>query len=197
MTQIHGNRLNYYRKQARLLLDKLSSEEHDNAKYWYQEAHHEAMKLCRQHNITLNIAAQVIATLSPAVSWQQNLKDANNLIAGFNKGIQNLIRVSTYKANKRKAIAILYGDKTLEPSAMKTYAFYTNILTAGNNNNVTVDRHAYKALNNIAKGGSIKPTKAEYEELEIAYQILAREYGLTPPQMQAVVWVAYKKQVRR
>ena len=194
---MNHNKLKKYRRNASKLLAGLNDREYQQAVDWYSEAHDFAESLAVAYNVKLDKVAQVIAVLSPAVSWELNKKDANNLIAGFKQHIALDVRVSTYGQNKAKAINVLTGAQVLQPSAMKTFAFYTNILTAGMNDNVTVDRHAYKALHNIKRGGAVAPTKKEYEELEAAYQLLAEENNLTPPQFQAVVWVAYKKMVQR
>jgi hypothetical protein len=197
--KLHGNKLNYYRKQANKLLDCLTEEEYDKAVNWYAEAHEFAKDLAYQESITLDKICQVIAVLSPGVNWELNKKDAFNLCVAYKlgNGMDSYLKVSTYGFNKEKAIRILNGKEKLIDKAMKTYAFYTNILTAGNNSNVTVDRHAYKALNNIKKGGSVTVNKEEYKLLEHAYKQLAVEHNLTPPQLQAVIWVAYKKTHKR
>lgn len=195
--KMHKTKLKKYRNNANKLIDKLTDDEYDAAVDWYQEAHDFACELEITTGVKLDIVCQVIAILSPAVSWELNKKDAHNLLQCYESNLANKLKVSTYGANKDKALSVANELLTLQPTAMKTYAFYTNILTAGQNDNVTVDRHAYKALHNIAKGGSVRPSKKEYEELEEAYQILAKEHNLTPPQFQAVAWIAYKKQHKR
>ena len=162
---------------------------------WYSEANILANDLALQYYQDARTIAQVISALSPAVSWEVNKKDAINLTHGFSKSIARSIVVSTYGANKAKAISILAGIVEIQEKARKTYSFYKNILL--DDNYVTIDRHAYKALHGIKKGGSEAITPKRYDSAVRAYQETAKQLGIKGYELQAIVWLQYKQEVGR
>jgi hypothetical protein len=168
---------------------------------WYNEANELAYRLGsdlhdRDGNyFDTGITAQVISALSPAVSWGTNVKDATNMIVGYHSNNAHNVVVSTYGANKTKAIAILDGEITIQDKARKTYSFYKNILL--DDNYVTIDRHAYKALHGIKKGGSEAITPKRYDSATKAYQDTAKQLGIKGYELQAIVWLQYKQEVGR
>ena len=50
---------------------------------WYYEAHLFASLLSQRYNIGITKVAHVISALSPAVSWEKNKQDAQNLIKEY------------------------------------------------------------------------------------------------------------------
>lgn len=162
---------------------------------WYNEALHFAQGMSNKYNISLDISVQVIAILSPAVKWERNKLDADVLCYAFSQGLSlDNVRVCTYSKNKEKAIRVLQGIETLNPSARKTYNFYKNILDEGK---VTVDRHAVKAYKGKKSGGSEPISQKLYDKVERAYIRAADHLGIKPHQFQAVVWLVYKRKVNR
>lgn len=191
--RLHKVTYNKYKRNAAQYIAALTESEKQQAIEWYADAHKEALNLATifAGKYPLASIVKVIAVLSPGIQWEVNKRAAFCLLNNhaYNAGMT----VAGYGQNVAKAMAILDGAQDLLPSAQKTYAFYKNILTAGQNDGVTIDRHAFKALNNISKGGSVAITKKQYDQLELGYRQLADDYELTPPQMQALVWVGYKK----
>ena len=192
---MHHQTLNKFRRNAEGYINSLTATEYNQAVNWYAEASDYAQTLSLMYPVTYDDVCKVIAVLSPAISWEQNKIAAKKLLNNYYNGTQHTI--AGYGANVKKALAILEGTTDLTNKSMKTYAFFRNILTAGKNDGVTVDRHAYKALHNVQAAGSVAVTKTQYKTLEEGYRLLAKEHKLTPPQMQAVIWVGYKKTVGR
>ncbi len=163
---------------------------------WYSDAHQYASQLATVYNISIDTAAQVIASLSPMVSWDINKKNAFTVIDAWHNGKQpEEITVSTYNTNKRKAFDILNGKTVMKPSAPKTYAFYRNIML--DDSHVTIDRHAYKALVGALKGGSVAITPKRYKAAERAYKAAAEALQVKAYELQAIVWLQYKENVNR
>lgn len=195
--KLHKATLNKYRRNATIFINSLTTPEKYQACHWYRIARQQAEEIGKETDFPIDIVCKVIAVLSVGINWKTNLKDARNLLNGYNRGIAEKIVVSTYKANKQKAINIINQTQDLLPSAKKTYAFYRNILNPYEDDTLTIDRHAYKALNGISKGGAVAISLTEYRKLETGYKILAEEYNLHPVSFQAMVWEGYKKHVKR
>jgi len=162
---------------------------------WYADARNVAESLAFAHGTSVEVAAGVIAALSPLNSWGNNVNLAARLIAagGLSAGY--------LKANLAKANAILGGADILPTlSGLKVQNFYTGIITAGREG-VCIDRHAYciavndrSVSNNVPK---LSPTR--YAEISAAYvraaRILSREYEMiiTPAQVQSVTWTLWRR----
>ena len=156
---------------------------------WYQKANETAQALAHKYNIELKVVAGIIAALSPACKFSRNLIDAEELIVKKERA-----RVVTYKANKDKALRILYsGDPDFElnkkETSFKTYNFYRNILDPLDINYVTIDRHILSALD---LGIKDIYTKNRYNHIRNLFIKIAAHLDLIPNQLQAIVWVSYK-----
>jgi hypothetical protein len=176
-----------------------TAEERQQGLVWYSNAYWFAHVLADRYGVGVDIAAGVIAAISPNTHWAQNKRDAEKLIAAWKRSPRAAARarLATYGANKRKAIRMLnHGRPELEfssNSGPKTWNFWRNLL--GDGTSVTVDRHAYS----IATGTRYSPdsmpslTAKRYRETAEAYRAVARELGLEPMQLQAVTWVAWHR----
>jgi hypothetical protein len=161
---------------------------------WYAEAHAEAVAMSEATGLPVESTAAIIAVLSPMLSWARNVTVARTVCAqGEATGV--------LKANLAKAQRILAGEPAeAVVGGQKVTAFYRNILSAGQDENVTVDRHAIDVAYGIrhAEAERPQPGKAAYAALSEAYtraaRILSREVGehVTPAQIQAVTWVSWR-----
>jgi len=173
-----------------------------NGHIWYLEAHKFAKQLSIEHNLSLDCVAGVIAVLSPACTWEQNKKDAEKVIQAYSllktQGVKQ-VSVSTYAQNKLKALELIKDNKGLEATKtnLKTFNFSKNIINPLDDEHVTVDRHAVKALRGMKQGGSVNITAKEYKRAETAYKKTAKYLGILPAELQAVVWLAYKDEMGR
>ena len=85
-----------------------NTEEVTEGAAWYQIANAFARTISNRHEIPLVKTAAIIASLSPATHWAQNILDAENLIINGENAT-----VSTYHKNRLKALKFL--DGTLNP----------------------------------------------------------------------------------
>lgn len=163
---------------------------------WYDHAHQYAVALAEKHDSNLAIAAGVISALSPGTTWERNLLDAS---AVFTMGDD--ATVSSYGRNKRKALALIDGsikpDNAFSTAGYKTLQFWRNICSPDVAGPVTIDRHCTRA----ALGSHLHPNEAikwskharKYERIQSAYQNAADDVGLLPHQLQAVVWLVFRR----
>lgn len=155
---------------------------------WYPRARRYAEDLGGRYGVPARVVSGVIAALSPMTGWDQNLIDAENLLKRGGRA-----KVTTYKANRRKAARILRGA---EPSKnlgrFKTLSFFECI--EGNPAQVCIDRHASaiaygRNLNDAERGALVGVT---YERLQNAYRSAARAVNLKPYELQAITWVSWR-----
>lgn len=152
-------------------------------------------------------AAAVVAVMSPQKEWRVNkaLADAaiqqvirGEKVTGHYDGqcrkVEKLFRyflINRGTANRLDDVLNIISKS----DAQKTRCFYMNI--TGNHLVVTVDGHAASVVENGLQRVSITDTKQpsgkKYEQYAAAYIIAAREAGVTPAEMQAVVWVTYRR----
>lgn len=139
-------------------------------------------------------AVGVIAALSPMMPWPRNQILAREVYMGRREG-------GCLSVNMAKAIRIMDGEAPLDVlSGEKVRAFYLNIMGIDDDSAVTVDRHAIMvALGRTLRSDELKFTKGFNrqiaDEYRAAARILTKEVGypLTPAQVQATVWVYWRK----
>lgn len=163
---------------------------------WYADANRIAGVLADRYGVTINVAAGVIAALSPLNSWGANVNLAARFLAtpgGLTSGY-----LSAGLAKARRILAGESPERVL--TSNKVAAFYAGIISAGATDKVCIDRHAWSiAVNYRYPDGAIpKLTDKRYNEAQDAYRraarILSREYGidLSPAMTQSVTWVVWR-----
>lgn len=178
-----------------------SPEDIKAGKAWYGNARKYAKSLARKYNVSLDIAAGVIAALSPGQEWEKNKRSADEFMREYrNCDRCTLARLdlATYGNGPiQKAYAIANGapiGPTLH--GPKTTAFYRAIVDPMSPD-VVIDGHAKSAALGVRYGNhnnGVKVERNEYSHLEHAYRIAAATVGLTPNQFQAIIWIVWKKQ---
>jgi len=173
--------------------DESTHEDRAHGMGWYYYAHFYARKTANKYDVPITQVAGVLSALSPNNKWERNIIDAKHLIRDFKLGRDlKYTKVSTYGANKTKAIRILNGEPVekiiLGP---KTWNFYNNILHPSSEDFVTIDFHA---LNIYLGSYETKPlSKKLYDKVSKTYIQAAREIDLLPNQLQAITWVTWRK----
>ncbi len=171
--------------------------------HWYQHAHDAAKAIAgRCHTASTVEVIGVIAALSPGLSWGLNVSQAEQLIKAHEAG-QDLPHVGSYgRANVNKAVRILNHEWPLNVlGGNKVRAFFYNLLFPTGEEIVTIDRHA-KALAINAPAtragfasdnvlSTVRPS--EYDYISWHYRVIAKRLGLVPSQLQAIVWVTWKR----
>lgn len=159
---------------------------------WYAAAQREAAAIWPERP---DLAAGVLAALSPRCQWSTNVAWAHVLVSRARAGLSCPL-VST-ESNRATAWAI--ATTGADPmrhlgrvshtgrvtSGHKVRAFYRNI--TGDHGAVTVDVWAFRA----ATGREVDNIgAADYRAISAAYVRAAAILGVTPRECQAAVWVA-------
>ncbi len=84
------------------IYDLANRSEHSEGIVWYHIANRFAQTIANKHDLTLVQTAAILAALSPATHWTQNIIDTEALIIN---GLE--ATVSTYHRNKIKASLFL------------------------------------------------------------------------------------------
>lgn len=187
----------------------VSSEDFDAASAWYSEACLFAFNLATKYDTTLDIAAAVIAAVSPRMPWKRNKSVAEAILWEYVK-YDDLSAIDAAKqiglalsANVAMAIKIARGESISDTlTGTKRRSFYNNIAHPLGIDSVTIDTWMMMAYCNVT--GSVKKdaekfiranetalggTGAGYYVLAEATRIVAKNLGTTANAIQAVYWV--------
>ena len=171
-----------------------SKDDIDNGRSWYERASRFCQTLADNYSRTLADVAGIMSCLSPATSFEQNVIDTVNVIAGNDHET-----VSTYGPQYAKALDI--RDWGIRPDDVvgqnKTAAFWLNIVNPTTNGRVTVDRHSARVAVDVNMTADESyfyiNTPAKYQVLENAYKLAAGKIGVLPHVLQAITWLTYRR----
>lgn len=199
------NRPDLLAKRILKLYNTCEQEAYEVGNVWYFHAKHICNYMANKFNVPVSKVCGVVAALSPATNWVQNIADAHNLLYAWVNNLDPMgVVVTTYGNNKVKAVEIL-GMKGHDPENIatkllgsskvvnKTSSFFWNILKPEDFDHVTIDRHAFRVALNSRSADSIPMTEKRYRNVSEAYRIVAKQVGgVTPSQVQAVCWLEYR-----
>ena len=153
---------------------------------WYIDAHNIAFVIGRGD---VWKGAGLLAAFSPLTPWGRNVELA---ITSAHAG---KARTDTLGNSSRIAQMILDGAPAMDAiKGPKTRAFCENIALAGVSNNVTVDVHAFSIAHGQAIPSSqIKMGKTLYNEIAECYRRAAKIEKVSPTEMQAITWCAWRE----
>lgn len=174
---------------------------------WYATARTEAVAVATATGLPLNQVVGVIASLSPSCKWSVNLADAAALCMAFHVGgvsAAGEVSCKTYGQMKSRAIKVLSmvapSDSDVEAvvygaQGRKIRSFYRCILSGGETD-VCIDGHAFNIQANTRQSLKAVPglSMGRYATLQVAYHRAAAARGLTASAMQAVTWVAWRRE---
>ena len=186
--------------------DGSSNEAREQGANWYYQANHIATYIANKFNVPVAKVCGVIAALSPATNWVQNIADAHNLILAWVNNIDpREVVVGTYGKNKIKAIQILTGPSgtdtvigqiLLNKSRVnKTASFYWNILYPRDKDHVTIDRHAFRIVLDSPQADEVCMTEKRYRSMVEAFKLAAEKLNVEPQRVQATTWLNYREQM--
>lgn len=167
---------------------------------WYNEAHQYALELAGRFGLSVQQASGIIAALSPQCGWIENKRFAVTFLLRPNGRVKN--RVEDGKARAILSLTkedAIYQALALSGKAFKTKSFFLNISNPDIQTNVTIDRHAIasclqtpdtvEALSNAY--GHL--TETQYNFFQSCYIHAAGQVGVLPHQLQAIVWITYRR----
>lgn len=115
---------------------------------WYSSALKIAIRIATKYGTRVEVAAGVIAALSPNNKWERNIVDAEAIIKCWSSGGTRAdmlnVKVCTYGKMKAKAVDILTRDiPIVEILNGKKIIEFFNCITNPLLNDVCIDGHAY------------------------------------------------------
>jgi hypothetical protein len=174
------------------VFNQATADEIQQGKHWYADAHKQGIRLSKTYGISVYAACGIIAAVSPGLRWERNVEVAERIIQG--RELDGL-GVRWY-ANVRKAKLIRNGQKPENIlRGNKVRSFYDNIVQPDRSLCVCIDGHAWA----IAHGKRIRLDavppigRRAYNRLSASYAVVAKHLGLRPCQLQAVVWVVWRR----
>ena len=164
-------------KQLISLLDQATPAQIQAGMKWYGEAASIADLIPAQKFQTIG----ALAALSPRNKWERNVKDTVSVFYD-----RRSAKVATFGACREKAIQCFLADSPAEVERIlngrKTVSFFNNIL----NPTVpyaTIDVWMWRACGFLEPG-----TNNDYTAIEQAVVDIAKEIGIFPCQVQAIIW---------
>lgn len=159
-------------------------------KEWYKVGHNFCLRVAKENKIDHKTVAAIVSALSPANKWHLNLINAESLIRAYRRGEDpNAVSVTTYNRCKKKAIEILETNAkklAFTGTNYKTFCFFHN-LAFPLSNRVTIDRWVIRLLNPRNKALALKGKR--YLRVENEFTKAAKELGILPKELQAIVWI--------
>lgn len=194
-----------------------SAEDVTAGREWYARAHAAARDLAAMGDGDVTRAAAVIAVLSPSTPWQRNVALARQAYAMAADGA-TFDEISapgrdgglgTIRANSRKAAALVLGaDPAAVVSGPKVTAFWARIADAASGDatyrSVVVDRHAFDiAVGRVtddrtrsmylSRVGGFRTVQLRYAHAASVLRRTGEAPDITPAELQAVTWVAWRR----
>jgi len=173
------------RENLRMYFDLASNEQIESGKNWYYNAHEICTELAGRHFTTEQVAG-VISALSPRNKWERNIIDAGTVLRAVVDGLlPEHVKVCTFNTNKFKAFEIARGNRVIDETSRKTYAFIRNIARL-DADRVTVDVWHLRAC--FGKTIDTGLTPKRYDIIEAITLDEANKVGLKGFEYQAIIW---------
>lgn len=156
-------------------LAKADSIAWHDGKDWYPKAYAIVTELAKRYQVTREVAAGVVAVVSPRVHWKHNINLAHALLGNtYSKGC--------FRANVEKALDIIAGaDPLTVLSGPKVRAFYRCIL--GDSTAPVIDSWMTHAI-----GFDGTCNEKVYAKVSLALQEAAGRFDLPAHEAQAIIW---------
>lgn len=200
-------------KNIHYVVEQASSGELQRGLAWYAEAHLFAAALADRFNTSPRVAAAVIAALSPQISWERNILDAETFMREAPEYVSmDKVPVSATLASRQKAYDImLSGDVELlhTKTGPKVWAFFQCINDPEHSDAVCVDRHAagvaygkpFRGKDEARMAALLKnrirkrdrKASTGYERIAEAYRQAAQKLHQKPHQVQAITWLVWRR----
>lgn len=165
-------------------LDAATDEEWQAGLGWYAVAHQHALEVGKGD---ARKGAGIIAALSPQATWGKNLGMAYAHADGDSYGAPFA----------HWADAISDGaDPEATLGGRKVRSFYRNMLEPMRNGPITIDRHAFAIVTGIHSDKLAKKLErvGVYQSVASHYRTVGRQTGYRGHEVQAVAWLAYRRQ---
>lgn len=159
---------------------------------WYVRAHRLAGELS-PNSVTLGAA--VLAILSPRRSWPQNVALARQAFAEAANGRVSWDDFPTTGDQRRKLARLFAGeDPDTVVGGPKVRSFWQTIADPHAGTDAVIDRHAMAvAEGRVFADDELRINAPTYADYVTAYAIASAVIGQAPAIVQAVTWVAWRR----
>ena len=201
----HLKNVNFQVNNILEIYSKALPDELVSGKLWYKQANELVNLMSLKYKVSIAQCAGILAALSPATTWNQNIIDTNNFLSLLNNGrkIQS-ITVTTYGQNKLKAYHIYQHPELSEEEIYlillgaskklnKTSSFFKNILHPDSDELVTIDRHSFRINLGITELIPIALTEKRYRIMVEAYKRAAIQAEVNAIELQAITWLIFRR----
>ena len=191
MKKLNKYQLSKISKNLDTIFNASSIEDQMLGMEWYKNANKFCVDISKKYNTTPLIVASVISALSPRNKWDQNLKDAINVLEAIKEGKKpEEIKVCTFHRNKFKSFAIAKGKIVISEESRKTYNFVRNIAHL-DTTNVTIDIwHIRACLLEFKNINTATIGKLAYSQIKKLTIKKAKEINISGFQYQAIIWLS-------
>lgn len=172
----------------RTVLADATVSEYADGLAWYDVARRAIEDAASAKGISARCLAGAVAATSPGMPWGRNLLAALTVADHRNDPIDTWRFPTRNGRETMRALAILRGGHPSVLGSLKTRRFYRNL--CGNLEAVTIDRWAIRAAG--IDTDTVNPR--QYRQASIAYTRIARELGIAPARLQAIVWIVIRRQ---
>lgn len=184
------------RKNIRNVLGQASPVEITEGRAAYELYNKTLQEIAQTFELSLSRVAGAFSALSPNSDYQGNLRSLLTLCMGFKGGMQEAdCTVSTYNTNRAKAWRLLQGeDFNTVYKGLKVRSFYRNLIEPDHPRAITIDGHmvnVFRGEVHVMSNSGITPR--QYEHIAGNYRLIARQQGLLPCQLQAILWLVWKR----
>ncbi|GEM_PF-4026623 len=184
------------RKNIRAVFERADAIDLREGLVAYERYNATMRELSGRYGYAVDVVAAVFVTLSPNNNYAANLRSTASVLEGHKAGLQpKQITVSTYGHCKHRAWHFADGVDFLSVTrGRKVRSFYFNILDPQDPEPVTIDGHMIGVwLGRQIRMKEAAYLKIKYEKVASDFRAVARDVGLLPNQLQAVVWFAWKR----
>ena len=194
---------NKYTKNINYVLNQAVSTDFIEGEKWYRDARLFAFQVSKKYGVSFRKVSAILAALSPRNRWERNKEDCITLIKECQVFEVNA-KYATYGAMVQKAKNI-YNSPIDSIQVMlkllngqKISAFFLNIYDI-QSDCVTVD--SWIQLISLGKYLSVdeRPSlkKTEYKLISESIREIAALNKVTPPVMQAILWISFKRMTQQ
>lgn len=169
------------------VFDRATQEEVDGGILWYLEAQRTALEIGKGD---LKLGAALLAVTSPMQKWERNV-----IVARY--AMEHGKPYPGMKAIMSKVQRLIDGENPDDVvKGQKVTSFYRNIVNPFSDD-VTIDRHAQDIAMDKRHTDSDRPgiSKTAYAEFANAYREAASLCGVFPLELQAITWVAWRREL--
>jgi len=180
-------------KNVKAWANKLQDHHWGAGRKWYQHANQLCQILATETETPLRNVCGVLASLSPQVSWEVNIRSCEAIVRDgqIDKGYTG------YRINVDKALQCLVDDPENVLGGFKVLAFYRNILDPLRSVDVTVDTHigriVFDTMRLDTKQQNFLFSKNGNAMIQQAIQKEANKRKVRPHVLQASLWVCARE----